>query len=80
LQGQAEGTGQIQFYLLAASAVLKLFLIYRTFTNAKRASIEATSDGGAAVYVGNARGAKIATMICSVASIGVLYFAFKQAF
>jgi len=80
LQGQADGSGQIQFYLLAASAVLKIFLIQRTFAHAKLAAIEATSDGSAAVYVGNARGAKIATIFCALVSAAVLLFGFKQAF
>jgi PAT family beta-lactamase induction signal transducer AmpG len=80
LQGAAEGTGQLQFGLLIASAALKLFLIYRTFTNAKQASVEAGSDATALIYVRNGRGAKIAALICAVVSVGVLVFAYKQAF
>lgn len=80
LQGLTAGTGQLQFALLVASALLKLFLTYCTFKNAKQASVEAASDGSAVVYVRNARGATIASVICVVVSVAVLVFGYRIAF
>jgi PAT family beta-lactamase induction signal transducer AmpG len=79
LQGQAAGTGMTQFLLLIGSAALKLFLTVRTFGQARLAAVEAGRTGDS-VYVGNARGAKIATAICWLVSAGILAFAARMAF
>jgi PAT family beta-lactamase induction signal transducer AmpG len=79
LQGRAEGTGQTQFMFLLGSAALKIFLTMLTFKHAQLASLEAQPSGETA-YLGNARGAKIATVICAVVSIAILVFGYKQAF
>jgi PAT family beta-lactamase induction signal transducer AmpG len=79
LQGTPEGTGQIQFGLLVASAALKIFLSQLTFKQARRANTEASAHGET-VYIGNARGAMIATVICALVSVAILCFGYKQAF
>lgn len=79
LQGRADGTGQMQFVLLLASAALKVFLSQRTFKFAAETMAESARTGDA-VYVRNARGAKIATLICALATILVLVFAARLAF
>jgi PAT family beta-lactamase induction signal transducer AmpG len=79
LQGKLQGTGQIQFALLVASAALKLFLGLLTFKHAQLASTEASAHGEA-VYISNARGAEIATVICALVSVAILAFGYKQAF
>lgn len=76
LQGREPGTGQVQLGLLLASAALKAFLSWRTFAVAGEATAEATRSGET-VYAQNARGAKIATLVCGVVSLGVLGFAAK---
>lgn len=78
LQGKAPGTGQLQFGLLLASAALKGFLVWRTFSCAAEAAA-AAGPAGEKNYLGNARGAKIATGICTAVSILVLVFAARQA-
>jgi len=80
LQGKVEGTGQTQFFLLVASTVLKAFLTVAAFKQAGIATVQASADTGALVYVGNARGAKIATIICALISVAILVFAYQQAF
>jgi hypothetical protein len=79
LQGKAEGAGQTQFYLLAASAVLKLFLAQLTFQHARLAYAQVPGDTSNP-YRRNARGAKIATIACLAATVAILAFAYKQAF
>lgn len=79
LQGKAEGTGQIQFGFLIASAALKIFLSQRTFKQARLAANEA-SAATETVYINNARGAKIATIVCAIVSAAILAFGYKQAF
>lgn len=79
LQGREPGTGSTQFYLLLASAGLKLFLAQRTWRHAREAAA-GNAGGDASAYVGNARGAKIATLVCAAASIAVLVFAGRLAF
>jgi PAT family beta-lactamase induction signal transducer AmpG len=79
LQGRAEGTGSTQIYLLVASAVLKIFLAVRTFQFAAKAAEESSRTGDVA-YVRNARGAKIATLCCALATVLVLAFAGDLAF
>lgn len=78
LQGTAAGGGRLQFGLLLASAVLKAFLVWRTFSYAAAAA-DAAKPAGERNYLGNARGAKIATGICTVVSILVLAFAARHA-
>lgn len=79
LQDRGPGGGQVQFWLLVGSAALKLFLAQRTF---RLAALTATEGGrfGGADYVRNARGAKIATIVCGLVSAGVLWFAGSLAF
>ncbi len=78
LQGAEPGKGMLQFSLLVASGVLKLFLTQRCFANSKTAAIQAGADSTALVYVKNGRGAKIASLICDAVSVAVLVFVFKQ--
>lgn len=79
LQGKTAGTGMTQFLLLAGSAALKLFLTVRTYSVARQAA-EAAAKAGDTVYLGNARGAKITSVICWLVSAAVLAFAAKMAF
>ena len=79
LQGKVEGTGQTQFMFLLGSAALKIFLTRLTVKHARLASIEA-QPADETVYLGNARGAKIATIICALVSAAILVFGYKQAF
>jgi PAT family beta-lactamase induction signal transducer AmpG len=71
--------GHIVFILLAAFATLKLFLSVKAFKIAKQTTDESNHCPGNA-YLGNARGAKIATVICALVSIAVLVFGYRQAF
>lgn len=79
LQGREPGSGQVQFWLLVASAALKLFLAVRTYRFAAQAAVVSAAAGDT-VYLGNARGAKIATVVCGLVSAGVLYFAATLVF
>ena len=79
LQGRAEGTGQTQFWCLLASTALKVFLALRTFAAAGAAYAEAARCGDT-VYVRNARGAKIATLLCALVTAGILLFGARMAF
>ncbi|MEO6004068.1 MAG: MFS transporter [Opitutus sp.] len=79
LQGRAEGSGQIQFFLLIGLAVLKAFLTLRAFAFAGEA-IEAGQRTGEVAYTRNARGARIASVLCGVATVVVIAFAAKLAF
>ncbi|HYD82788.1 MAG TPA: hypothetical protein VEA63_02025, partial [Opitutus sp.] len=79
LQGRDAGAGATQFYLLVASAALKLFLAWRTYRFANEAAEEGARTGEK-IYVRNARGAKIATWVCAVATVIVLTFAGRLAF
>ena len=63
LQGRVEGTGQVQFCLLLALAALKIFLAIKTFGYAREAAALG-AQSGEAVYVRNAFGAKVATVLC----------------
>lgn len=79
LQGQAPGSGQTQFALLLGVLGVKGFFSWRTFALAGAAAAAARPTGEKN-YLGNARGAKIATMICGLVSLLVLAFAAKVAF
>lgn len=76
LQGKAAGHGQIEFGLLAACAVLKLFLSVRTFQFANQALAESAACPGNA-YLANARGAKVATWICAAVTAVVLFTGYR---
>ena len=76
LQGKAAGHGHIEFGLLAACAVLKLFLSVRTFQFANQALAESAACPGNA-YLANARGAKIATWICAAVTAVVLFTGYR---
>jgi PAT family beta-lactamase induction signal transducer AmpG len=76
LQGKAAGNGRIEFGLLAACAVLKLFFSLRTFKFANQALAESAACPGNA-YLANARGAKIATWICAVVTVIILFTGYK---
>jgi len=71
--------GQIVFILLSVFAALKLFLSVRTFKVAEQTAAESANCPDNA-YLGNAQGAKIATIICALISISILVFGYKQAF
>jgi hypothetical protein len=53
-----------------------LFLSLRTYTFAKKAAGESTACPGNA-YLANARGAKIATWICAVVTLAILFTGYK---
>jgi len=77
LQGQASGTGRIQLGLLLIVASGKLFLSRQTWRYAAAAAT-ATSGTSENSYLGNARGAKVATLLCAVVSLAVLAFAARM--
>lgn len=79
LQGRAPGEGKTQFALLLGSFAFKLFLAQQTLFHASKAYQEATPNGET-VYVRNARGARIVTGICFVASLAILIFAARVVF
>jgi PAT family beta-lactamase induction signal transducer AmpG len=79
LQGKTVGTGQIELALLLAAAALKVFLSLQTFKIAAQADDESAACPGNA-YRANARGAKIATWICGVITLGILAFGARMAF
>ncbi len=79
LQGREAGQGMTQFLLLLCSAAAKVFFATRTFQLAAEATTTAQADGET-VYLGNARGAKIATWVCAAVGAGVLAFGAKMAF
>jgi PAT family beta-lactamase induction signal transducer AmpG len=78
LQGKEAGTGRTQFVLLLVTAVFKLFLSVRAFSLANEATEESTRNGET-VYARNARGARIATLICGLATVIVLVVGAKLA-
>ncbi len=79
LEGRPSGAGRIQFALLCASAALKLGLSVAAFRVAATAAGEARRVGET-VYLGNARGARLATVICGVISAFILAFGAFRAF
>ena len=79
LQGEAAGGGRIQFALLLGVAGFKGFLSWRAFTIAGEADV-AARPAGEIHYRGNARGARIATLVCAAASVAILAFAAHLAF
>lgn len=79
LQGKAVGTGKVQFAILLALAIVKLGLAISCFNFAAKAA-EASAAGGDGTYVRNARGAKITTVLCGLATLLVLAFGARMAF
>jgi PAT family beta-lactamase induction signal transducer AmpG len=79
LQGAARGTGQVQFALLVASALVKGYFSLRAFQLAGDADTAAAASGEK-IYQGNARGARIATVVCGATTVGILAFAARMAF
>ncbi|MCV2370459.1 MFS transporter [Roseateles oligotrophus] len=73
LQGAAPGAGGLQLLLLLGLLLPKLYFARRCFTLAARAA-EVAAPCGERHYLGNARGAKIATLICAAVSLSVLAF------
>jgi hypothetical protein len=59
-----------------ACAALKLFLSLRAFQFANQAVAESAACPGTA-YLGNARGAKIATWICAVVTVVILLTGYR---
>ena len=79
LQGKSAGEGKLQFLLLVGTAAVKGFFSLMTFRLAAANADEAARSGDT-VYSGNARGAKIATLVCAAATFAVLAFGAKMAF
>jgi PAT family beta-lactamase induction signal transducer AmpG len=79
LQGKAAGTGMTQFAMLLAAVLVKVFFAARTFALAGEAAALA-GPGGEKHYLANARGAKIATLICLGVTLAVLAFGAHMAF
>ena len=79
LQGTEPGSGLTQLLLLLALLMPKAFFAARTFGLAA----EAARVGGSTAethYLGNAQGAKIATLISAAASLAVLAFCAQRLF
>jgi PAT family beta-lactamase induction signal transducer AmpG len=74
LQGKDRGTGAFQLVLLLLVVVLKGFFSVMTFRYSADAA-RAASASGEANYLANARGAKVATLICAAATACVVGFA-----
>jgi MFS transporter, PAT family, beta-lactamase induction signal transducer AmpG len=79
LQGLERGAGLTQFVLLLGAGGVKVYFSLRTFALAREAAA-ATGPTAEKHYLGNARGAKIATLICAAASVAILAFAGRMAF
>ncbi|WP_310386798.1 MFS transporter [Roseateles sp.] len=73
LQGRAPGSGLTQLLLLVALLLPKALLARRTFALAAQAALVA-GPAGERHYLGNAKGAKIATWISAAVSLAVLVF------
>jgi PAT family beta-lactamase induction signal transducer AmpG len=72
-------TRSLYLALLLGNAAAKIFLGVRAFAFAKAAESEAARIGGS-VYASNARGAKVATVICGIVTLAVLMLGTKLAF
>jgi PAT family beta-lactamase induction signal transducer AmpG len=79
LQGLAAGSGRGQFGLLLLVVAMKGYFAWQTFRFAD-AALAAASPTGENNYLGNARGAKIATVVCGVVTVAILAFAGRLAF
>ena len=78
LQGEAAGTGRTQFVLLLGVALAKGFFSWQTFRLAGEAAVAATTTNEQN-YLSNARGARIATLVCAVVSLAILAFGARMA-
>jgi PAT family beta-lactamase induction signal transducer AmpG len=79
LQGRAAGTGLTQFVLLLGVAAVKGFFTLRTFRLASETAA-AAGPTGERNYSGNARAAKVATLLCAGATLAILVFGARMAF
>jgi PAT family beta-lactamase induction signal transducer AmpG len=75
----AGGAADAFYALLIASALVKACFTLRTFQLAGQ-TIREGQQQGAHTYLGNARGAKIATVVCALVSAIVLVFGARIAF
>jgi PAT family beta-lactamase induction signal transducer AmpG len=76
----SDGHAATAFYaLLVASAAGKVFLTMRAFQLAGQ-TIRIGNEQGAVTYLGNARGAKIVSLICAAATVTVLVIGARIAF
>jgi PAT family beta-lactamase induction signal transducer AmpG len=73
------GVRPLYFVVLLASAGLKVFLTLRAFSAAREAASEASRVGDT-VYLQNAKGAKVATIIANTVTVVVLAVAAALAF
>jgi PAT family beta-lactamase induction signal transducer AmpG len=73
LQGKHGGAAKWQFWALIASALLKTFFAIKALGGAAEATAVAATTGEK-IYVRNARGARITTYLCALASVAVLAF------
>lgn len=78
LQGASAGAGKMAVFFLVASAALKIFLAWRALASAREAQAAGAANGET-VYVGNARGARIATYLGLAATAIVVGFGAKLA-
>lgn len=78
LQGVERGAGQTQFAFLVGSLALKAFFSWRTFQLSAEA-YRVAAPAGEKNYAGNARGARVATLICALVSAIVLWFGARLA-
>jgi hypothetical protein len=62
--------------LLVVDVAVKVALTVATFRTAK----EVESAGSRVVYAANARGAKVATLVCAVVSVAVIALGARLAF
>jgi PAT family beta-lactamase induction signal transducer AmpG len=79
LQGEAAGDGKVQFALLLGVVVLKGYFAWCTFSLASQAAA-AAEPASEKNYLANARGAKVATMICAAVTLCILAFGARMAF
>ena len=66
------GSRGVYFFLLVADALVKVFLSVRAFAVSK-AAIDAGARISDTAYTGNAKGARVATVLCAVVSVVVLW-------
>ena len=79
LQGQAAGSGKVQFALLLGVVASQGLLRVEDLQPGLRGG-RGRRAAGEKNYLGNARGAKVATLICAAVTLCVLAFGFRMAF
>ncbi len=79
LQGAAPGAGGVQLLILLALLLPKAYFARSSFVFAAQAAAIAL-PGGERHYLGNAKGAKIATLICAAVSLAALAFCANRFF